>query len=124
MKRFGAGIAACFCLVLGASCGSIEPRPTRETVVPLLQKEAEAMKAQAEKPDPKFAPLGVKISWTVTAVEVHEQADNKTQPFKGTISFRIDSEMKEFDGTPLKKTIEKKFEYVYDTTAKGWQLKP
>jgi hypothetical protein len=90
----------------------------------LLQKEAETMKAAAEKPDPKFAPLGVKSTWTVAAVEVQEQAGNKSQPFRGTIRFRIESEMKEFDGTPLKQTLDKKFDYVYDVAAKKWQLKP
>jgi len=125
MKRFDFPAATALMLALcGLSCGITEPKVTREVVLPLLQKEAESFKADAEKPDPKFAPLGVKNTWTIVAVEIHEQAGNKTQPFMGTIRFRIDSEMKEFDGTPLKKTLEKKFDYVYDTTAKKWQLKP
>jgi hypothetical protein len=106
------------------SCGITDPKVTREAVLPLLQKEAETMKAEAEKPDPKFAPLGVKNTWTIAGVEIHEQAGNKAQPFKGTIQFRIDSEMREFDGTPLKRTLERKFNYVYDTAAKKWQLVP
>src|SRR5262245_39814475 len=115
MKRFDLTAATALTLALGGvSCGITEPKVTRETVLPLLQKEADTMKAEAEKPDPKLAQLGVKNTWTVTAVDVQEQAGNKAQPFKGTIRFRIDSEMREFDGTPLKKTIDKTFNYVYD----------
>src|SRR5262249_34833623 len=106
--------------VVLVSCGGGGAKPPPEAGLPLLPKEAESIKADAEKPDPKMATLGVKTTWTVTAVEVQEQPGDKNLPYRGTIRFRIDSEMKEFDGTPLKKTLERKFEYVYDGTAKKW----
>ncbi len=121
MKRFVFLAATGLVLVF---CGGGQPKVAREAVLPLLQKEAESLKADAEKPDPKLAPLGVKTTWTITSVEVQEQAGNKSQPYQGTIRFRIDSEMREFDGTPLKQTLEKKFDYGYDATAKKWQFKP
>lgn len=116
-------LATVAALAMAAVCcsGKKEPALTRETVLPLLQAEARSFKADGEKMDPK---LGVKATWTVTAVEVQEQAGNKSQPFRGTVRFRIDSQMREFDGTALTQTFEKKFDFVFDAPSKKWLFHP
>jgi hypothetical protein len=116
MRRFMA-----FALMVAvAACSSIvKPKFTKETVQPLLQKEAESLKADGEKmPD-----LGVQAIWNIAAVEVREQAGDARQPFAGTIRFRIESRTRDFDG-PAPRSFEKKFEYVFDGTSGKWMFKP
>lgn len=79
------------------------------------------MKSEGEKMNPK---LGVKAVWTVKSMDVVEQPGNKVQPFRGTIFFQINSEMREFDGTALTQTLDKKFDYVFDAATKKWQFRP
>ena len=104
-------------LVLACKVG--EPKPTRESVIPALQQEAQKLKTEGESmPD-----VGVKATWNVAAVEVKEQAGNAAQPFAGTIRFRIESSTHALEG-PATQSFEKKFEYVYDAASKQWRFRP
>src|SRR6185295_11913848 len=91
----GAAVAA---TILTAGCSKLkDPRLSRETVLPLLQKEAQSLKNDGEKmDDPK---LGVKTTWNIEAVEVKEQPTNAENPWAGTIRFKIESSMKEVTAT-------------------------
>ena len=104
-------------LVAGVAC-SLKPKgPSREMVLPLLQQEANSLKADGEKANPE---LGVKATWAIQAVEVREQAGNEGQPWAGTIRFNITSEMRDVDGTPLVQRFDKRFEYVWSTAMNRW----
>jgi hypothetical protein len=109
-------------LVLAAAACSKKPSgPTREEVLPALQQEAQTMKTEAEKMDPK---LQVTNTWTIAGVEVQEQADNKAEPFKGTIKFDIETRTKEWDGTVLSDRKQKSFNYAYVSKTKKWMMRP
>jgi len=112
-------VAALAFVALSCS-GSRAQVPKAEAVKPMLDQEALALKTEGEKMNPN---LGVKATWTVTAVDVQEQPGNKAQPYRGTIRFRINSEMKEPGGV-VETNFEKKFDYVYDAAAKKWMFKP
>jgi hypothetical protein len=103
-----------------AACGAVgKPKHSRESVQPLLQKEAESMKVDGEKmPD-----LGVKAIWHIEAVEVREQAGNAAQPFAGTVRFRIESRTQDFDGA-RSRSFPKSFNYVFDSASGKWQMRP
>lgn len=106
-------------LALAACGGMLKPKQTKESVQPLLQKEAESMKVDGEKmPD-----LGVKAIWHIAGVEVRDQAGNAKQPFAGTVRFRIESRTQDFDG-PKSQSFDKKFEYVFDAATGKWLMKP
>lgn len=105
--------------LLALACKVGEPKPTRESVTPALQQEAQKLKTDGESmPD-----LGVKATWNVMAVEVKEQAGNAAQPFAGTIRFKIESSTHALEG-PATQSFEKKFEYVYDAASKQWRFRP
>jgi hypothetical protein len=89
----------------------------REAVLALLQQEALSLKRDGEKVNPD---LGVKTTWNVLSVDVRDQAGNESQPWAGTIRFRIESTMKEVDGSLSTQQFEKRFEYVYSTVTNGW----
>jgi hypothetical protein len=104
--------------VMIAACSLGKPEGNkREAVLALLQQEAQGLKQDGEKVNPA---LGVKAIWNVEAVEVKEQPGNESQPWTGTIRFRIESKMKEVDGTPLSQQFEKRFDYVYSTVMNRW----
>jgi hypothetical protein len=106
--------------LLGVACGEKAPEaPAREVVLPLLQKEAASIKADGEKVNPA---LGVKSTWNVVSVEVQEQAGNKAQPWRGSIRFRIDSQMREPDGTETNDRLDKQFYYAYDMVPGKWRM--
>lgn len=109
---------------LAAACsGKGSDKPTRETVLPILMQEAQSLKRDGEKPTPG---LGVKSTWNIVSVDVKERPKDDTKPFTGTIQFKINSEMKEFDGSTLNQQTEKTFTYIYNATLKQWviQYKP
>jgi hypothetical protein len=111
----GAGLAVS--LVAGLSC-SLRPKgPSREMVLPLLQQEANSLKADGEKASPG---LGVKATWAIQGIDVREQPTNESQPWAGTIRFNITSEMRDVDGTPLVQKFDKRFEYVWSTAMNRW----
>jgi hypothetical protein len=112
----GAAVAATI-LTAGCSKGK-DPRLARETVLPLLQKEAESLKNDGEKmDDPK---LGVKTTWNIEGVDLKEQPTNAENPWAGTIRFKIESSMKEVDGTTDSRSFDKRFEYVYSSVLNRW----
>ncbi len=89
----------------------------KETVLALLQQEAQSLKADGEKVNPE---LGVKTTWNIEGVEVREQPNDESRPWAGTIRFKIQSQMREVDGTKLNSEFEKRFDYVYSTALKKW----
>ena len=106
---------------LAVCCGRVVNRgPSKEAVTAQLQTEAATMKRDGEKLDPS---LGVKATWNITAVEVQEQAGNSSQPFKGSVKFRINSRQEDPTG-PVETNFEKTFTYVYDAKMAKWLFKP
>ena len=108
---------AAFALLSSACLKMLDPRLRRDAVLPLLQKEAESLKKDGEKVDPA---LGVRSTWNIESVEVKEQPGNDTNPWAGTIRFRIESRMQEVDGSIVTQSFEKRFEYVYNSTLRRW----
>jgi hypothetical protein len=105
-------------VALSASCNVFKSitKPSKETVQAALQTEAEGLKRDGEKPIPG---MGVTSTWTIEGIDIQEQKDDN-RPWKGTVRFRIDSAMREPDGTISKDTIKKSFNYVYDAPLKKW----
>jgi len=121
-----AGVVAIAALFLPglAACGRIGSRaPGREVVTPLLQKEANDLKASNERLDPV---LGVKATWTIKGIDVTERPNDRDRPWAGTIRFRIRSETKDMDRGPIIDEFDKQFDYVYSTALEKWifQLPP
>ena len=108
-------------LATAVACSGKPSGPTREEVLPALQQEAQLMKTDGEKMDPK---LQVTNTWTITGVEVQEQADNKREPFRGTIKFDVETRTKEWDGTVLADKKQKSFNYAYQAATKKWVMRP
>jgi hypothetical protein len=111
--------AIVFCAVgVAASCSVFKSvtRPSKESVQAALQTEAEGMKRDGEKPMPG---MGVKSLWTIEGIDIQEQKDDN-RPWRGTVRFRIDTAMREPDGTISKDSIKKTFNYVYDAPMKKW----
>jgi hypothetical protein len=101
-----------------ASCSAFKSvdRPSKATVQAALQAEAEGLKRDGEKPIPN---LEVRSVWTIEGIDILDQKDDN-RPWKGTVRFRIDSAMREPDGTISKDSIKKSFDYAYDAPLKKW----
>ena len=106
-------------VLAGLACSKKPSGPTREMVMPLLQQEAQSLKTDGEKPHPE---LGVKATWAIEGVDLREQPANESQPWAGTIRFKITSEMREVDGSPATSHFDKRFEYVWSTTMNRWLI--
>src|SRR5262245_44809345 len=91
--------------------------PKKETILPLLQKEAESLKASGEKVDPA---LGVQSTWTIESVDVREQPKDESNPWAGTVKFKILTRTKDFDGSTANDETRKQFEYVWSATLEKW----
>jgi hypothetical protein len=115
--RLVLGVAGLSLVLASLGCGTKLTGPRKESVQPLLQKEAESLKADGEKFNPT---LGVKTRWTIESVEVREQPGNETNPFAGTIRFKIVSSTPDADGSVLTDQSDKRFEYVWSTTVNKW----
>jgi hypothetical protein len=102
-------------LVLGGCGLAGSSKPSRDEVVALLQAEANDMKKGGEQMDPK---LRVKVTWNIDGIDVVEQPNDPTHPWKGTVRFRIVSTMHDADGSETNDLIRKNFTYVYDTATK------
>jgi len=97
--------------LLAAACSKGgDDRPAREAVLPLLQTDG-------EKVDPS---LGIKATWNIEGVDVKEQPGNETNPWAGTIRFRIETTVNDVDGTPLTQNLDRQFDYVYSAALKRW----
>lgn len=108
--------------VAAAACsGGAPSKSDREAATAALQKEAEGLKRDGEKMNPS---LGVKATWTVTGVDIQDQAGNANQPFTGTIKFRISSRNLHDPTGVTEHNFERSFKYVYDAGLKQWLLKP
>jgi hypothetical protein len=120
--RFAALLLAATVTVAGGACSKTagSKAATRETVTPLLQQEADVLKRDGEKLDPNF---GVKATWTVRGLDVQEQADNASQPFRGTVRFVINSQTQESTGV-VEHNFERTFKYVYDAKMGKWLFQP
>jgi hypothetical protein len=96
---------------------------SKETLLPLLQKEADSLKTDGEKVDPV---LGVQSVWTIEGVDLKEQKGNETNPWLGVVRFHIVSRTKDFDGSTVNDESRKQFEYTWNTTLNKWvfQYKP
>jgi hypothetical protein len=103
-------------VVACVACGpKPEPKLTRDEAKAALQQEAMRMKAEGEKmPD-----VGVKATWTVTAVDVTERPGNDAKPWKGTVRFKIESSAHAL-GDAAPQAFDKSFDYVYDAAQKKW----
>jgi len=115
LKR--AAVVLC-AVAVAASCSVFKSvtRPSKESVQAALQTEAEGLKRDGEKPMPN---MGVRSLWTIEGIDIQEQKDDD-HPWKGTVRFRIDTAMREPDGTISKDSIKKTFNYVYDVPLKKW----
>ena len=114
--RLVLGVCGLSLAVAALGCGTKLVGPKKESIQPLLQKEAESLKADGEKADG----LGVKTRWDIVSVEVRDQPGNDTNPFAGTIRFRILSSTPDADGSVVTDQTEKRFEYVWSTTVNKW----
>ena len=104
--------------VLG--CSSKPEGPHKEAILPLLQKEAESLKASGEKIDPG---LGVQSTWTIEGVDLREQPKDESNPWAGTIRFKILTRTKDFDGSTVNDEAKKRFEYVWSAVLGKWIFK-
>jgi predicted small lipoprotein YifL len=107
-----------------AACGRKGPeRPSRETVTPLLQREAADLKSSGEKVDPV---LRVRATWTIAGIDVTERPGDADRPWAGTIRFKIKGETKDMDGKVVVDEFERHFDYVYVASVGKWvfQLAP
>jgi hypothetical protein len=120
-----AGIVALAAALLGlAACGRMGSKaPAREVVTPLLQKEANDLKAGGEKLDPV---LGVKATWTIAGIDVTERPNDPDQPWAGAIRFKIRSETRDMDRGVIVDEFDRRFDYLYSATLGRWifQLPP
>ena len=118
MKTLTRAAALLSAVAVCASCSVFKSvtRPSKETVQSALQAEADGLKRDGEKPIPN---MGVRSIWTIEGIDIQEQKDDN-RPWKGTVRFRIDSAMREPDGSITKDSIRKTFNYVYDVPLKKW----
>ena len=126
MTRHGtAGVVILAAALVGiAACRPKAPdTPGREVVTPLLQREADGLKAENEKLDPI---LRVKATWTIEGIDVTERPNDPDRPWEGTIRFRIQSVMRDEQGVVTTDEFERRFDYVFSTTLGRWifQLPP
>ena len=121
LLRLPSALVLVVAALVGVACGEKGPaRPTREVVLPLLQQEAASIKADGEKVNPA---LGVKSTWNIEAVDVQEQPENKDQPWHGTIRFKIETKMRDADGTETNDRLDKRFNYAYDLATGKWRMR-
>lgn len=120
MTRHGtAGVVILVTALVGvAACRPKAPDiPGREMVTPLLQREADGLKAENEKLDPI---LRVKATWTIEGVDVTERPSDPDQPWAGTIRFRIKSVMRDEQGVVTTDEFERRFDYVFSAALGRW----
>jgi hypothetical protein len=105
-------------LVGAAACKPKAPDvPGREIVTPLLQREADGLKAENEKLDPI---LRVKATWTIEGLDITERPNDPERPWAGTIRFRIRSVMKDEQGVVTTDEFDRRFDYVFSAALGRW----
>jgi hypothetical protein len=114
-----AGVVVLAAALVGA--GACRPKapdvPGREVVTPLLQREADSLKAENEKLDPI---LRVKATWTIEGIDITEKPNDPDRPWAGTIRFRIQSVMRDEQGVVTTDVFERRFDYVFNATLGRW----
>jgi hypothetical protein len=118
--QIGFSIALAAAAASGCSKEKKIERPSREVVEPLLQQEAQSLKAQGEQDIPS---LGVETRWNLARVEVREQAGNQAQPWAGTVSFKIVSRTRDGNGNVTTERFEKSFDYEFDLSQNRWLMR-
>ena len=118
LHRVATALLLAFAPVLG--CSSKPAGPQKEAILPLLQKEAEALKASGEKVSPG---LGVQSTWTIEGVDLRPQPKDESNPWAGTIRFKILTRTKDFDGSTVNDEAKKQFEYVWSAVLGKWIFK-
>jgi hypothetical protein len=126
MTRLGtAGVVVLAAVLFGlAACRPKAPEaPGREVVTPLLQHEADGLKAENEKLDPI---LRVKATWAIEGIDVAPRPNDPDRPWAGTIRFRIQSVMRDEQGVVTTDEFHRRFDYVFSTALGRWifQLPP
>ena len=112
--------ASLLALVSFLGCSSKPAGPQKEAILPLLQKEAESLKVSGEKVDPS---LGVQSTWNIEGVDLREQPKDESNPWAGTIRFKILTRTKDFDGSTVNDESKKQFEYVWSAALGKWIFK-
>ena len=120
MRHSPVKAALLLALVPVLGCSSKPEGPHKEAILPLLQKEAESLKASGEKIDPG---LGVQSTWTIEGVDLREQPKDESNPWAGTIRFKILTRTKDFDGSTVNDEAKKQFEYVWSAVLGKWIFK-
>jgi hypothetical protein len=115
-RMLGLTIGAALAVAL-AACSSEPEAPARESLVALLQQEAEALKAENENQDTS---IGVSTTWAIESVDVVEPAEGTDAPTRGTIRFRIRAETKDMGGDVQVDEFTKQFDYTFNTTLQKW----
>src|SRR5712692_5113108 len=111
MRDLKRAVLVLVAVAVSVSCSIFKsgpPKPSREAAQAALQAEAEGLKKDGEK---HMSGMGVTSIWTIEGVDLVEQTKDENRPWRGTVRFRIDSAMREPDGTVSKDSIKKKFDY-------------
>ena len=117
MKLKGLGLTTAVVLAFAlAACSSKPKAPPRDSLVALLQQEAEAIKAENENKD---VSLGVRTAWKVASVDVQEQPDNPDAPWRGTIRFNIRAETSDMGKVQVDEQM-KEFHYTFNPVIEKW----
>jgi hypothetical protein len=114
-------LAPCLALVFafGAACSSKQnDAVTREQLLAQLRLEAQSLKTDGEKADPK---MPIRSTWNLVDAQLKDQPDNPVFPYKGTVRFRIETRTKDVDGSVATDQFEKSFDYMYDPKLKKWR---
>ncbi len=114
-------LLSCLCggllLTAGACRNPIARGPSHETVVALLQQEADYLKKGGEDLPPS---IGVKVTWTLEGLDVAERPGDKAFPWAGSIRFKIDSRSRDGDGNVTSDTFQKRFDYRFSSAIGKW----
>ncbi len=108
-------------VVFAISCGVAGKKaPPEETVLSLLRDEAQKLKIEGENLDPSY---GVTANWEIEDVQVRKLNKDESQPWGGTVRFKITSRFREPDGMTSQEEFVKNFEYGWDMVLEGWTVR-
>ena len=100
--------------------GQVRRLPRKRPFCPFSRRRREGLKASGEKVDPS---LGVQSTWTIEGVDLREQPKDESNPWAGTIRFKILTRTKDFDGSSTNDEAKKQFEYVWSAALGKWIFK-